>query len=474
MSGPNLDLTNGNIRKLVLKMAVPASIGYFFNTMYNLVDTYFGGQISTNALAALSLSFPVFALILAISTGVYAGASALMANALGAGDIERAIKYQKQAVSLGVIISVVATAILFPLLKPIFTFMGADSTTLVSALRYARVLVLGGIFFTLINVLNAGLYSRGDTKTYRNYLIVSFFLNVGLDPLLLFGLKIRNVVIIPAMYESGIALATVSLQVLGVLYIARRAVKAGAFGPTEKIKFSDFIPNREYVRELLGQSLPQMMSMLTMALGTFVITYFVSKFGTNAVAAYGSGLRIEQIALIPTIGLNIALGTLVGQNNGAGKLDRVSEAFKTTLLYGLVVMVGILTPVLIFARSLLGIFTEDAEVIRLGASYLFIQAITFYSYVILFQANSLLQGLKKPAMIMWSGLYRQIPAPIIIFPLFINVLGLGIQGVWWGLVVVNWSAAIIVLIFALAKLKEAMRLPIQLVPVVPATVGANE
>lgn len=454
-----LDLTRDSITRLALKMAIPASTGYFFNTMYNLVDTYFGGQISTEALAALSLSFPVFALILAVSSGVYSGASALMANALGAGDEDRAVKYQAQSVTVGLIISVTATIILLSLLRPIFTLLGADETTMGSALRYARVLVSGGVFFTLINVLNGGLYARGDTKTYRNFLIVSFFLNVGLDPLLLFGLTIGGVTIIPALYESGIALATVLLQVIGTVYIARKAYQAGAFGDGSKITFSDFVPKKAYVREILSQSLPQTMSMLTMALGTFVITYFVSHFGTNAVAAYGAGLRIEQVALIPTIGLNIALATLVGQNNGARRLDRVVQSFRTTLLFGLVVMVGILTPVVVFARPLIRIFTQETEVVSLGVSYLYVQAITFYSYVILFQSNSLLQGLKKPGMIMWVGLYRQIPAPLLIFPLFTNVLDMGIRGIWWGLVLVNWTAAIFVLIWALIKLKEAVRAP---------------
>lgn len=448
----NLDLTKGNIKSLVVKMAVPASTGYFFNSMYNLVDTYFGGRISTSALAALSLSFPVFMVVLAFSTGIYSGSSALIANALGVGDDRRAVCYQAQSITVGLVIGIVMSIGLYVFLRPIFILLGADAGSMAAALRYARVIVAGGVLFVLINILNGGLYARGDTKTYRNFLVVSFLLNIGLDPLLLYGVRIGGVTVIPAMYEAGIALATVLLQVAGVFYVARRVLHAGALaGATRR----DFIPRKEYVLEILGQSIPQTMSMLTVAAGTFVITYFVSKYGTKAVAAYGAGLRIEQIALIPTIGLNIALAALAGQNNGAGKMGRVIDSFKTTLLSGVVVMVVVLTPVIAFARPLIGIFTDDQQVVVLGISYLYVQAITFYSYVILFQANSVLQGLKKPQTIMWVALYRQIPAPLLIFPLFANVLGMGIRGIWWGLVAVNWSAAIVILLVAAAKLRSA-------------------
>jgi len=114
----------------------------------------------------------------------------------------------------------------------------------------------------------------------------------------------------------------------------------------------------------------------------------------------------------------------------------------------MVIMVGVLTPVLIFARPLMQVFTDEPGVIKIGMAYLYIEAITFCSYVILHQSNSVLQGTKKPAMIMWVGLYRQVPASLALFPLFTVVLGLAVNGVWWGLAVVNWSAALFVLFFA--------------------------
>jgi putative MATE family efflux protein len=448
----SLNITADPIPKLIAKIAIPASVGYFFNTMYNLVDTYFGGRISTGGLAALSMSFPVFIILLALGFGISSGAGALISNAIGAGDEKMAKRYHTQALTFAFLSSIVTTAIVYLLLPRIFRLFGAEGEILRSALRYSRILVAGSVFFVLNYTLNAGLTARGDTKSFRNVLIVGFFLNIGLDPLFLYGWQPSGITVIPAMYESGIALATILIQAASFLYLLRRVRKSGILSG---VRMKDFRPEAKLMREVVGQSAPTTLSMMTMALGTFVITYFISRFGSNAVAAYGASIRIEQVALIPTIGLNVALATLVGQNNGAGHLDRVAQAFKVTLLTGAAIMVGVLTPILVFARPLMRIFSSEPEVIAIGVSYLFVEAITFYSYVALNLSNSVLQGLKKPGMIMWVGLYRQIPAPIAAFSLMVFVLDSGVTAIWWGLAIVNWSAALFMLFFAVRLVQQA-------------------
>ncbi len=446
-----MKITADPIPGLVAKMAIPASIGFFFNTMYNLVDTYFGGRISTGGLAALSMSFPVFMVLLSLGNGVSAGTVALISNAVGAGESEKAKRYHAQSLVFALGISLVATVIVQALLPSIFRLFGATDDTLRSALRYARVLVSGSLFFVLNYVLNAGLRARGDTKSYRNVLIAGFLLNIGLDPLFLYGVSLGGLTIIPAMYEAGIALATILIQVLSFFYLLHR-VRASEI--LKGISVADYKPDGQMIREIAGQSIPAALNMMTVALGTVVIIYYVSRYGTDAVAAYGASIRVEQIALIPTFGLNTALATFVGQNNGAGKIDRVTQAFKVTLLAGLFIMLTVLTPILIFARPLIRIFSSNPEVIRIGVSYLYIEAITFYSYIVLNQSNSVLQGLKRPAMIMWGGLYRQIPAPLTVFSLVVFVWKTGVSGIWWGIAVVNWSAALVVLLYALHLLKR--------------------
>jgi putative MATE family efflux protein len=450
-----MDLTRDGIGGLILRIAVPASTGFFFNTMFNVVDTYYAGQLSTDSLAALSLSFPLFMVILSIGIGVGSGTNALISNALGANRPEKAAVYQAQAITFGLIGTAVVAIPLYFFLEPIFRLFDAEGAVLGGALRYMRVIVAGGVVIVLTNTLNAGLQARGNTKTFRNFLLLAFILNIGLDPLFMFGLEIGGVTVMPAMEEAGVAVATILVQALGILLVGRVLVKSGGL---LNCGIRSYYPRREVFREIASQALPAALNFLTIALGAFVINYFVSRYGRNAVAAYGTALRIEQIALLPTIGLNVALASLVGQNNGAGKLGRVEESYKTSLKFAFVTMLLVLTPVIIFAPWLLGIFTENREVIAIGRTYLYIQVLTFFSYIVMNQSNSVLQGLKRPAMIMWVGVYRQMVAPFIVFPLLTRAAGMGVNGVWWGLVVVNWSAALFTWLYTRSRLQDAMRL----------------
>ena len=433
-------------------MAVPASVGFFFNTMFNVVDTYYAGQLSTDALAALSLSFPLFMVVLSVGIGVGAGTNALIANALGSGQEEKAGLYQAQAVSFAVIGTILIAVPLYAALRPIYLLFDAQGEVLAGGLRYMRVIVAGGIVIVLVNTLNAGLQARGNTKTFRNVVLIAFLLNIGLDPLFMFGLEVGGVQLMPALEEAGVAVATILVQFLGLLIVGRTLRLSGGFDGCDR---RSFVPRREIFKEIGGQSLPAALNFLTIALGAFVINYFVSRFGRNAVAAYGTALRIEQIALLPTIGLNVALASLVGQNNGAGRLDRVKLSYKRSLEFALIAMVLILTPVILFAPTLLSIFTDTQEVISIGRRYLYIQVLTLFSYVAMNQSNAVRQGLKRPAMIMWVGAYRQLAAPFVVFPLLIGPAGLGVAGVWWGLVIVNWTAALATLFHTRRKLKEA-------------------
>jgi len=194
--------------------------------------------------------------------------------------------------------------------------------------------------------------------------------------------------------------------------------------------------------------LPASVNMLTVGMGIFVITYFVSLFGKEAVAAYGSAMRVEQIVLVPSIGLNVSTLTLVAQNNGARLFDRINQTLRISLFYGAVLM-GIGTVlVLVGANYLMTFFTDDPSVIRIGATYLRIDALVFYAYVVLFVHVAALQGMKRPLYALWIGLYRQIVAPAILFWSLIHVFETGLTGIWWGIFAVTWSAALFTLFYA--------------------------
>ncbi|HPS93514.1 MAG TPA: MATE family efflux transporter [Deltaproteobacteria bacterium] len=444
----NFQLTTDPIPRLIRDISIPASIGFFFNTMFNVVDTYFAGVISTQALAALSLSFPVFFILISMGSGVSTGTTALIATALGAGDTPQAKVFAVQGVSFGVILSAAITAIGILASPYLFSFMGAQGPYLAMCLAYMNTIFAGSVFFVLNYMLNAILYALGDTRSFRDFLIVGCLLNAVFDPWFIFG-----GLGVPAMGVMGIALATVVIQLMGTIYLGYKVMR------TElacDLCFSEAVPRPQAFLEIARQGFPTSLNSITVGVGIFVITSFISVFGKEAVAAYGVATRVEQIMLLPTIGLNIATVTIVAQNNGARRYERIFETVRTALRYGAVFMAFGTVALLIFAGKLMGLFTTDAQVVAIGTFYLRISAFILYAYVVLYVNVAALQGVKRPGYGLVIGVVRQIALPLMIFPSFIHVLGLGIAGIWWGIFVITWSAAGITFFYARAGLKRML------------------
>lgn len=442
------DLLNQPIPKLIRKIAVPTSIGYFFNTMFNVVDTYYGGKISTEALAALSMSFPVFFLIIAVGAGISTGATALIGHALGAGNREEASHLAAQTVSFGLANGVLVTVGGLLLAPWLFTLLGASGKVHALALSYIDAIFLGSLFFLVNFVLNAILNATGDTKSFRNFLVAGCLLNLVLDPWFLYG-----GFGMPALGVAGVAWATVVIQALGNFYLFGRTKRTGLLtGSLHKL-----LPERRAYLELFKQGFPSSLNMLTVGLGIFVITWFVGRYGRDAVAAYGIATRIEQIALMPIMGMNVATLALVAQNFGARRLERVLETVQTALKAGVVLMGFGTAAVFVWAGPLMRLFTKDQAVVAIGVNYLHIEAFVFIAYVILYTSVSVLQGLKRPVFPLVIGLVRQIVLPVPVFYLLAVVFGWGLYGIWCGILAVTWGAALVAVLYVLRSVSRLAR-----------------
>ena len=441
-------LTTGPIPALIKRLAIPASVGFFFNTMYNVVDTYFGGLISTEALAALSLSFPVFFIIISMGTGVSNGATALIATAVGAEDDETAKKLAAQGLSFGLMLGVVLTVVGFWASPHLFRLLGASDAYLATAMDYMSTIFCGTILFMTVYMLNAILNAIGDTRTFRNFLIVAFFLNVGLDPWFIYG-----GLFVPEMGFSGIALATILVQFIGCFFLGYKVLKTEMFTLRD---LKSLIPDPAVYKDIARQGFPAALNFATIGIGIFVITYFISRFGKEGVAAYGAAMRIEQIVLLPSIGLNVACLTLVAQNHGAGFYDRIYETMNKALKYGAAIMAVGAVAVFFLGGLIMNLFTDDPRVISAGATYLKIDALVLYAYVVLFVHVAALQGVKRPMFAIFIGVFRQIVAPGIVFWLLSQVFGWELLGIWWGIFIVTWSAAVITVFYTRRLLRRVL------------------
>ncbi|WP_026841088.1 MATE family efflux transporter [Citrifermentans bremense] len=435
------ELLHQPIPGLIRKLAVPTSVGYFFNTMFNVVDTFYGGRVSTEALAALSLSFPIFFLIIAIGAGISTGATALVGHELGAGNAEEARHLAGQTISFGIVHGFLVAAVGFSAAPLLFQLLGAKGPVLQFALQYMDTIFTGSIFFLINYVLNSILNATGDSRSFRNFLVVGFFLNMIFDPWFLYG-----GLGVPALGLSGIAWATVLVQGVGNIYLAMRVRQSGML---DGFRWRELVPRRHAYSQLARQGFPSSLTMMTVASGIFLITWFVGRFGSEAVAAYGIGARIEQIALLPVMGMNVATLALVAQNSGARQLERVVQTIKTALRVGVAFMGAGTVVVFLAARPLMGLFSNDPKVVEIGVGYLRIEAFVFVAYVILYTCVAVLQGLKRPGFALMIGLMRQIVFPLPVFYLLAVFLGFGLPGIWWGILLVTWGAACVTLVYVL-------------------------
>jgi putative MATE family efflux protein len=429
------DLTTGDLSLHIRRIAIPASIGFLFNTLFNVVDSFYAGQLGTDALAGLALSFPIFFLIIALSGGVGNGTSALTAIALGKRNDKEFHQLVLNATALAVVIGLVFGFAAPFTVAPLFQLIGASGEALRLGVDYTETIFFGTVFFTLNFAFNGMLSSQGNTKPFRNYLILGFFLNLILDPLFIFGWFG-----LPALGTAGVALATIVVQAIGSVYLAYKVSTSDAFD-WAMLKASTL--SWSTIKDLLRQGIPASLNSATIALGVFVINYFVLMYGGDTtIAAYGVSLRIEQLILLPTIGLNIAVLSIVGQSFGAGNLQRIHEVRALTTKYGVIIMAIGMAVVLLFAPYLIQVFDQTPAVVEAGVTYLRIATLVFIAYIPLNISVSVLQGIKRPNFAIYIGVFRQV-LPFAVFYFLGTTLGYGIFGVWYGIVVVNWIAVII-------------------------------
>ena len=441
-----MELGNDQIPKLIRQIAIPASVGMFFNTMYNVVDTFWAGQLSPEALAALSLSLIPFIGLLAVGIGLGQGANALISNALGADDDDQASRLIAQAFSLAFAVSAVIVVIGIAVTPFLYRGMGASGEYLKLSLNYMNWLIYGSGTFIFAFVINSGLNAQGDTKSYRNALICGFFANVVLDPLFLFGWGP-----FPALGLEGIAISTVLIELGVVTYLSIKLLSSKL---GEKLIIKKFVPQVETITDLVKQGFPASLSMLFISLNFYVILHFISDFGKTSVAAYGVSTRIVQVILLPSIGLNTAALTLTGFNFGANNLDRVNQTWRTCFKYSLLLTTLGGALLLFFPEFLLRLFTDSQEIIEVGPTLLRVEAVLLAAYTIIFLGTSILQGIKKPMFGMILSVYRLIVAPVIFFWVFSEILGYGLNGIWAGIFLTTASGALITWFYLNRTLKK--------------------
>ena len=435
-----LNITSNPISKLLKEIAIPASIGSLFQTLFNIVDTFFAGKISPEALAALAKSFPLYFLIISAGIGIVAGANSLIANSLGERNKIAASIYTYNTLTYALIVGLVITFLGLFFSYDLLKFMGSSQESIMLAKQYTDIIFSGTLIFLILTALNASLYAQGDTKTYRNVLIVGLIFNIILNPIFIFGF-----LFIPAFGVAGLAISTVLIQLVGCIYLFYKVNKSQI---NIVVKIENFYIRKNFFINIFNQCMPITFALFLVAIGSYILLFFISDFGDYAIAGYGAAVRFEHIFTLPVIGLNTAVISIAGQNFGARRYDRIHEVYSKAILIGVLIMIFSGFVIFFLSEIIISIFSNNAEVIKFGSNYLKIAAFIGPIYPVFFISHALFTALKKTYFIFYSNLFRVVIFPFIIAWYILNIMNGYFNQIFYGLLVMNWILGFIILFVA--------------------------
>jgi len=414
-------------------------MGMIFNTLYNLSDYWFAGRLSSEALAGVSIASSVFFLLIAAGFGIQIGASAVIAPSVGAKDLPKARRWSEEVIGLSLVASAFIMIVGWLFTEFLVNFLGAEPDVAPYAITYIRYTLVAVPAF-MVGFAAAGvLMAYGDTKYNRNALAFGLGLNLVLNPLFMFTF---------GWGVAGLAIATGLIKVVTAIYLmVKIGVVTGEKIPKPAFNVRQWMP-------LVKQVLPASFNMLSVVLGSFITISLIGRFGSQHIAGYSIGLRLEQLLLLPALGMNSAVMAIAGQNLGAGMSLRVRETYVASLKLGLA-MAAVSIPVMVFfSPQLVTLFTDDPAIVATGSAYLRIDAIAFYAYVVLFISTATLQAMKQPLFPMALGLARHLIVPVSINVLLIVYFEFPMLSVFYTMISIVVVSAITAHLFTRWRLQK--------------------
>ena len=416
-----IDLTEGPIFKTLVKLAVPVTVSMVLFTVYLLVDLYFVGRLGPEAVAALSISSNAFFIHLGFSTILGTGGMALIAQAFGRREYDHAARVFKQSLLMALVIGIIEAVTGFLLAPAYIEFFGGTGKSLQWGIEYFQIFSISFLFMLLLYVIGNCFRGMGNTKTPMMIMLQANVLNIVLDPILIFGW-----LGLPALGVRGAAIASLISQIYGLgIYGYLIFVRGSHLDLKGRWRFDPKI-----IKQSLLIGVPSGMNHFLLAANLLITYRVISIYGTAALASIGIGFRILQSIYIPVIAVASAMAAIVGQNYGARKLSRITGTLGRAWLVCMIFMIGCTAICLLYPKFLIGIFSNNPDVIYFGVVYLRIFSIGFVMVGTIMVASSAFQGLGKtyPGLVgavvdnaLFAGLVFTLPV----------YFSWGIQAVWW-------------------------------------------
>lgn len=364
-------MTEGSIRRHIIRFALPVLWGNLFQLLYNVVDSLVVGNFcGSDALAAVGSSGSLIFLLVGLFGGIFTGASAVISRYFGAGDEQSMSIAIHTTVAFGLVAGVLLSVVGVLITPQILRWMGTPLSVLPNSITYLRIFFSGVVFVVLYNTAAGIFQAVGDSRHPLYYLTLSSVLNVGLD--LLF---------VPVLHMgvAGVAYATVISQAMSAVLAFRHLIHSKGVCRISIKKVRFHLP---MLKKVLGMGIPTGIQNSIIAIANVVVQSSINLFGAMAMAGNGAYARIEGFAFLPINSFAMALSTFVGQNLGAKKVERAKSGARFGILTSIVLaeLVGIAFN--LFAPTLIGVFSSAPEVVAYGT--LQARTVTLFYFLLAF------------------------------------------------------------------------------------------
>ncbi len=435
--GTEADYTQIAVGKAIFLLAVPMILELIMESTFAVVDIYFVGSLGPSAVATVGLTETYLFLLYSVAMGLSMAVTAIVARRIGEKNMEEAGRTAVQAMFIAFMISVpFAVAGIF-FARDLLALMGADAWTLEHGYGYMQWMLGGNAVVVLLFVVNGIFRGAGDAAIAMRVLWLANTFNIILDPLLIFGWGP-----FPELGIEGAAVATNIGRGIGVLAQLWVLFKGGKHIRTVR---SQLVLDWKIIVKVIRTSLGGIGQMIVAMTSWIFVMRIIADFGSQAVAGATIALRIMMFTMMPAWGMSNAVATLVGQNLGAGKPDRAERSVWVTGFWNMLFLVGVAVVFFMFNESLVGIFTDDAVVISVGAMWLQIVSYSYFVYgwwMVAVQAFNGAGDTSTPTKINLVFFWLiQIPLSYVLA----KVLGIGLPGVFWAIFVSETSVGLFTL-----------------------------
>jgi len=437
VSSTQPDLASGDINQTLIRMTVPMILGMIMLMSFGLIDTFFVSLLGTEALAAISFTFPVTFTLISLNIGLGIGASAVIGKLRGQKEFHEANETATASIIVAVLLVGLLAVVGIFIIEPVFSLLGANDTLMPLIKDYMVIWYISGVLLAIPMVGNSVLRAAGDTKTPSIIMAAGGAINAALDPLLIFGLgPIPGLGIQGAAWATLIAWLVGAVWVLRLLAIKRKLMLPRLLTPAEL---------KQYSQKVMKIGFPAAGANMLTPIAGGVMTAIVATYGSEAVAAWGVGNRMESIASIVVLALSMSLPPFISHNVGANRIDRVKTAYRNVLAFivGWQFLIFIL---MWMASSLIAdIFADDQMVSSQIILFLTIVPLGYGLQGIIILTNSSLNAMHLPMGALWLSILR-------LFVFYVPIAYLcslydGLEGLFWGCVLANFMMACVSLLW---------------------------